>query len=113
MRRALVALLVATACVTAGVTGASADVLVSYPGKYVTCGDQIEVGVWYQAYSGGPQWARITISNMRGRVVRRINTTAVASHWRYWTFYGACGHQYKVKYDVPFGSSKWRVQVGY
>jgi hypothetical protein len=89
---------------------ARADVLVSDPGPRVECGDDIEVGVWYQSYSGGPRNAEIRIKTARGYTVfhRRVRATTT---WRYWHYAPSCGRTYTVIYRVPKGDYRRRVRV--
>src|SRR4051812_39317759 len=64
---------------------ARADVLVHSPDSPIACGEDITVGVWYQAFSGGPRWARIYIESARKYVLaqKRVHAT---TRWRYWHY---------------------------
>jgi hypothetical protein len=89
---------------------AHADVLVHYPDSPIACGEDITVGVWYQAFSGGPRWARIYIESARKYVLahKRVHAT---TRWRYWHYAPRCGHTYYVRYVVPGGSITAKVRV--
>lgn len=89
----------------------SAEVLVSgiYP-KVVRCHHAVKPGIWYQSFSGGPRWARITIRNRRGKVVWRRRAKATNS-WRYWRFRGACGSRYVLTYATAAGLDRYPFRV--
>ena len=86
---------------------ATGDVLVNaVEPSTVPCGKSIKLGVWYQSFSGGPRWVRMTITNRQGAVVWRKRAIATTT-WRYWRFQG------NVRRSVRGGlSDGWRdVQV--
>jgi opacity protein-like surface antigen len=89
---------------------AQADVLVNAVPRGITCGDHIQVGVWYQSFSGGPHWARIAIRNSTGRTVfhRRVRAT---TRWRFWNYWPDCGRRYRVVYTTPGGTVGFPVRV--
>ena len=89
---------------------AGADVLVNAPPRSVSCSGGIKVGVWYQSFSGGPRWARITIRTATGRTVWRRSVSATSS-WRYWRFHGACGRRYTVVYVTHGGHTRFNVRI--
>jgi hypothetical protein len=89
---------------------ARADVLVNAPAASVGCRTGIRVGVWYQSYSGGPRWARITIRSASGKTVWHRRVTAT-TRWRYWRFHGTCGRRYSVVYETPGGRSRFTVRI--
>ena len=89
---------------------ARADVLVSYPGSSVRCGDPIRLGVWYQSYSGGPRNATLEVLSVRKLVLSKKRVTATST-WRYWNYAARCGHHYYVRYTVPKGVQTFRVWV--
>lgn len=90
---------------------ASADVLVNaiYP-ETVSCGQNVELGVWYQSFSGGPTWARIYVENSRGVTVWHKNVTATTT-WRFWHYRGRCGSHYTAVYKTPGGTSRFPFRV--
>ncbi|HEY3021488.1 MAG TPA: hypothetical protein VGJ32_14920 [Solirubrobacteraceae bacterium] len=89
---------------------ASADVLVNDPGHSIRCGHSLRVGVWYQQFSGGPRWARISIETPGGKVLMRLRVTAT-THWRYWSYRPRCGRTVVVRYQVARGTATFRVKV--
>jgi hypothetical protein len=104
---------VVTAAIAAGLATcppARADVLVNAPPPSVSCRSGIKVGVWYQSYSGGPRWARITIRSASGKAVWRRSVTAT-SRWRYFRFRGTCGRRYSVVYDTSDGRTRFTVRI--
>lgn len=104
----LIAAAVAAAALLPAV--ARADVLVSYPKARISCGEDITVGVWYQAYSGGPRWARIYIESAHKYVLAHKTVHATTS-WRYWQYTPRCGRTYYVRYVVPSGTITAKVRV--
>lgn len=98
-----------TACALAP-AAAQADVLVHSPPQVIDCSDDIEVGVWYQSYSGGPHNATITIKSINGATLARKRVRATTT-WRYWYYRPRCGHRYVVRYDTPGGAISFRVSV--
>lgn len=111
MKRHVLLLLLAPVAVAAAPSLAQADVLISALPKTVACGRPIKVGVWYQAASGGPRWARISIRE-DGHVVAAKTVEATTS-WRYWTYRGDCGSRLVVKYATAGGSETYHVRVGH
>jgi hypothetical protein len=102
---------VATALVLAVPAIASADVLVNaIEPATVACGKSVSPGIWYQSFSGGPRWARMTIKNSRGRVVWHKTATATTS-WRYWRFRGACGASYALTYKTAGGTARFPFHI--
>jgi hypothetical protein len=88
-----------------------ADVLVNVvEPPSVACGKSVMPGIWYQSFSGGPRWARITIKNSRGAIVWHKNATATTK-WRFWRFRGKSGASYVLIYKVPGGTVRWPFHV--
>jgi hypothetical protein len=83
---------------------------VSAPTPVIECGDDIEVGVWFQSYSGGPREARIAIKSIRGMTLARKRVRATTT-WRYWTYSPRCGRRYRVVYTTPGGTVSYTVRV--
>lgn len=102
--------LILTALACSAPAAASADVLVSAPPPSIACGDHIEPGVWYQAYSGGPRWARVSIKTVSGATVasRRVRATTA---WRYWSYTPRCGRKYTLRYETSDGNVEFSVRV--
>jgi hypothetical protein len=67
---------------------ASADVLLSAPLSRATSSACISIGVWYQAYSGGPRTVSVSLYRPDGRRVAR-RTIVATTHWRTYTL--KCG----------------------
>jgi hypothetical protein len=90
---------------------AAADVLVNaiYP-ETVSCGQSVELGVWYQSFSGGPTWARMDVVNSRGVTVWSKDVTATTT-WRFWHYRGLCGTRYTAVYATPGGTSRFPFRV--
>ncbi|HEX8121263.1 MAG TPA: hypothetical protein VF549_08360 [Solirubrobacteraceae bacterium] len=107
MRRACILAALASLLLTAP---ARADVLVHYPDRSVACGEDIQLGVWYQEYSGGPRWARMSIRSARGYVLWRKSVRAT-TRWRYWHYTPRCGRTYTVRYVVAGGTLTAKVRV--
>lgn len=99
------------AATTIGAAPARADVLVSALPRHVACGKDIRFGVWYQRYSGGPRWAKLSVRAADGRVVFRKRVRAT-TRWRYYRFHPRCGRTYRARYVVPGGKATYRVSVG-
>ena len=89
---------------------ANADVLVNQPRPSVACGKSFTLGVWYQSFSGGPNWATITVKAQG--VTEFLLKTHATTQWHFWKFWGSCGRTYSVTYKVPGGTIRARVRVG-
>jgi hypothetical protein len=92
-------------------SSAAADVLVNaiYPST-VSCGQTVELGVWYQSFSGGPAWAKIYVKNSRGITIWHRDVTATTT-WRYWRYRGKCGAHYTAVYRTAGGTSRFPFRV--
>jgi hypothetical protein len=111
VKRILTALLAAGALVALPAS-ASADVLVDQGPRSIACGDDIEMAVWYQSYSGGPHWAILTVKSIDGRMLAQRRVTATTT-WRSYHYTPSCGRRYRVLYTVPGGRLAYTVRVGY
>jgi hypothetical protein len=90
---------------------ASGDVLVNaIEPTSIPCGKSVTLGVWYQTFSGGPRWARMTIKNAHGTVVWHKNVTAT-TNWHFWHYKGKCGSRYVAVYKTPGGTAKFHFHV--
>jgi len=108
--KTMIAAAVLVGCVAAA--PANADVLVSHGPETISCGEQIEVGVWYQSYSGGPRWATIEIRTASKRTVLARKNVTATTRWRNWYFDPpTCGARYRVRYIVPGGQVNYTVWV--
>jgi hypothetical protein len=89
---------------------AAANVLVNAPKASVACGKSVKLGVWYQSFSGGPRWAKITVKNSKGNVVWHKSVTATTP-WQYWYYKGKCASHYVAIYKTARGTSKFAFHV--
>jgi hypothetical protein len=112
----LLFVLAAAAALALGLpAAASAAVLISQPRERICIEGKakIEVGVWYQSYSGGPRWFSIELYNPRGKLVLYRKGLATTT-WKIWGYdpparpiYGGRGATaypvgtYKTVYRVP------------
>lgn len=115
MRHSVIVSLAATAAVTLLSlllsVSANATVLISVPSSTITLGQRIESGVWYQSYSGGPRWARITILTPNKRVVWSHRVTASASRWKDYRYRPKRTGTYVLRYKTAEGTVSFRVRV--
>jgi hypothetical protein len=90
--RAFLSALVAALAVTAGIAATagtasaqSATVLINYPGCPNVCrvGDNLTVGVWYQAISGGAHGYWVGVYNDQGKRVFMRSGSATTT-WKLW-----------------------------
>ena len=88
---------------------ARADVLISPPGGTVRLGHSIRTGVWYQAYSGGPRWVKLSITHER-KVVWSRRVTATTT-WKYYGYRPRATGIFAVRCVVDEGRSSFRVRV--
>jgi len=111
MRRALKTVLAtATAgLVLATAAPAQADVLVSEPTKEACFQEGIEVGVWYQEYSGGPTWFRIKIINKDTKQVDWRKKGQATTQWKYWTYQTDWIGHWRVVYRTADGKTAFPV----
>jgi hypothetical protein len=109
MGRILAAAVVASALLAVP-GGAVAAVLVNQGPRSLACGQRIQMGVWYQSFSGGARWAVLTVASGRGTKLyaRRVRATTT---WRYYRYSPRCGHSYRVAYRVPGGQVAYTVRV--
>jgi hypothetical protein len=64
---------------------ARADVLVNYDGGTIHLGQSLQVGVWYQSFSGGPRkyWEGVWSVPQRKWIFQHYGT-ASSNGWQYW-----------------------------
>lgn len=90
---------------------ASADVLVRALPASIPCGADIEMGVWYQAYSGGPRWAKLSVKTLSGKTLLRRKVKAT-TRWKTYRYAPRCARTYVVTYQLPGGfANRYRVRV--
>jgi len=108
--RLMTALIAATAALALLAAPAGAQVLVNALPSSVACGKPIRVGVWYQSFSGGPRWAKISIRSLSGTLLKHRTVTATTT-WRYWNYTMPCGRTYRVRYVTASGTVNYTVKV--
>jgi len=87
-----------------------ADVLIHAPPKRVCLGRPIEVGTWYQSYSGGPRDFSISIyapGARRDFFIRGLATTT----WRLWKFWPTSTGAYRIVYAPVTRFTKFTTRV--
>jgi hypothetical protein len=82
-------------------TPASAAVLVNYDGGTIRLGQSLQVGVWYQQFSGGPSgyWAGVWSVPAHKWIFTRSGY-ASASGWRMWLVKPSERGEYHTVYNV-------------
>jgi hypothetical protein len=63
---------------------ASASVLVHQPSLNVCIGSSIDIGVWYQSYSGGSRHYVVNVKAPNGRRIFHREGRAPSAQWKYW-----------------------------
>ncbi len=76
---------------------ASAVVLVSAPPRVINCGNDIEMGVWYQAHSGGTRRIRLTVKSASGATLA-TRVVRATDEWESYWYSPRCGRRYRVVY---------------
>ena len=79
--------LAVSAALGAGVAvapAASAHVLVNYDGGTIRAGQYMQVGVWYQQFSGGTRHYWVGVYDPAGRLVFARTDSASPSGWTFW-----------------------------
>lgn len=108
LRRILVVGAVLTALVAGLAPSASADVLMHRPPAKKCVGKKMRVGVWYQAYSGGPHGVRVRVVGPHGKTILRKSVRA-KTRWRYWGVKLKRRGVYRTIYrQGRHGKPKWR-----
>ena len=73
-------------------------------------GKTFKVGVWYQAYSGGPRGVRVKVVGPHGRTLlkKSVRTT---TKWRYWRVKAKRRGVYRTVYrQGRHGKADWKVR---
>ena len=92
-------------------SAASAVVLVNYDGGTIHVGQYMQVGVWYQQFSGGTRHYWVGVYNPSGRLVFTRTGSASNNHWTFWyikatqtghyhTLYTTGGHSLRIVTSV-------------
>jgi hypothetical protein len=105
-RRSMFCAAVVLASLGAGALAAlaKADVLVHSQPPRLCLGKPMQVGVWYQSYSGGPRWFQIEIYDPERQLVL-FRRGIAATSWKYWTYVLRHAGTYRTLYTVPGGRS--------
>ncbi|HUK67209.1 MAG TPA: hypothetical protein VLW50_00385 [Streptosporangiaceae bacterium] len=99
--------LATTAALGAGMAlapAASADVLVNYDGGTIHLGQDMKVGVWYQAYSGGSRYYWLGVYNVKGKRVFERSGHASPTAWQFWEIKATQKGNYHTLY---YADGKW------
>ena len=93
------ATILAGAIALASAGAAGADVLVNYDGGTIHLGQSLQVGVWYQAFSGHPSsyWEGVW-SVPQHRWIFQHYGTATSKGWQFWYVKPAERGQYHTVY---------------
>jgi hypothetical protein len=96
-----VAVIAGAVAVLAPATPASAAVLVNYDGGTIQLGQSVQLGVWYQQFSGGPTgyWAGVWSVPAHKWIFTRSGH-ASASGWRMWLVKPPKRGEYHTVYDA-------------
>ncbi len=89
---------------------ASAVVLVSAPPRVINCGNDIEMGVWYQAHSGGTRRIRLTVKSASGATLASRVVRATDEWESYW-YSPRCGRRYRAVFTYRGDSVSSVVRV--
>ena len=90
---------------------ASADVLVNAPKRAISCGDTIELGVWYRDFpTTGHRRTTVEVLSARGFVLSKRTLDAPAE-WKFWHYKPRCGRHYTARYITYRGTDDFRVRV--
>ncbi len=90
---------------------ARADVLVNAPKRVISCGDTIEVGVWYRDHPTTGH-RRTTVEVRSARAVVLFKRTLLAPpEWKFWHYKSRCGRRYTVRYVTYGGTDDFHVRV--
>jgi hypothetical protein len=92
------------AALTAGLAPpAKADVLINYVSPSISLGQSIDVGVWYQSFSGGPKgyWAGVWSVSARKWIFTRSGNASATAGWDNWYVKLPKRGKYHTVYDTP------------
>ena len=78
-------IILAGAIALTSVGAAGADVLVNYDGGTIDLGQSLQVGVWYQSFSGGPSnyWEGVWSVPQHKWIFQHYGT-ATPTGWQFW-----------------------------
>ena len=96
--------LVTSAGVLATTAGpASADVLINYVSPAIHLGQSIQVGVWYQQFSGGPEgyWAGVWSVSAHKWIFTRSGDASATPGWTFWNVRLPERGEYRTVYGTP------------
>lgn len=79
------AIILATAIALTSAGTARADVLVNYDGGTIHLGQSLQLGVWYQSFSGGPRsyWEGVWSVPQHKWIFQHYGTAA-SQGWQFW-----------------------------
>jgi hypothetical protein len=107
----LLALTAATGAGAAIATAApaSAEVLVNYDGGTISLGHSLDVGVWYQEFSGGPTgyWAGVWSYPQHKWIFTRSGH-ATSAHWQDWWVRPFVRGTYATVYNTSYNGRSYR-----
>ena len=85
------------ALASAGAAGA--DVLVNYDGETIALGQSLQLGVWYQSFSGGPgkYWEGVWSVPQHKWIFQHYGT-ATSQGWQFWYVKPATRGEYHTVY---------------
>jgi hypothetical protein len=90
---------------------ARADVLVNAPKRAISCGERIEIGVWYRDHpTTGHRRTTVEVLSARGIVLFK-RTLLAPPEWKFWHYKPRCGRSYTVRYVTYRGTDDFRVRV--
>ncbi len=119
MRRSIKTLVATTVLALTAATGAgaaiataapaSAQVLISYDGGTIHLGQSMQVGVWYQKFSGGPTgyWEGVW-SYPQKRWIFTHSGHAISSHWQFWWVKPSVRGKYATVYNTSYKGHNYR-----
>ena len=111
IQRLLLLLVMASSAVFLGASGASADVLINQPAAHVCKGEHFEVGVWYQAYSGGSRHYRVRVYDPSGSKIFDEAGRASERKWRIWKIWTAHRGVYRTVYSFSSGVAPYATRT--
>ena len=93
------AIVLAGAIALTSAGAASAEVLVNYDGGTIHLGQSLQVGVWYQSFSGGPgnYWEGVWSVPQHTWIFQHYGT-ATSKGWQFWYVKPAKRGQYHTVY---------------
>jgi hypothetical protein len=93
----------------ASAPSASADVLINYDGGTISLGHSLDVGVWYQSFSGGPTgyWEGVW-SYPQSKWIFTHSGHASSSAWQEWSVKPTHRGKYATVYNTSYNGRNYR-----